>query len=77
MIEESKKKLPLEILREYYIPVTDFPKKYGISSAKVFNLMKSNKIHRGEFYIHEGDRFRVAHADYREVLRELGRDNEI
>lgn len=67
----SEEKLPLEILREKYIPVSEFPKKYNISVAKIMDLIKSGKIRRAEF-VAPGDKRRSLHVNYEEVLSVLG-----
>lgn len=66
----SETKLPLEILREKYIPVEDFPKKYNIPVAKVLDLIKKGKIRKAEFPTPDTPR-RSLHANYEEVLKVL------
>lgn len=45
----SEEKLPLEILKEKYIPVELVPEKCGVSVAKVMKLINSSKLRYAEF----------------------------
>ena len=63
-------KLPLEELREKYIPIVEFPEKYGISVAKVKRLIDTKKIRYAEFKA-PGDRLRTLHANPEDVLAAL------
>ena len=73
-MEEEKELLPLERLMLKYIPVKDFPEKYGISVAKVMSLINSGKVNKSEFRV-PGERKRLLHANYEEVLREIEKEN--
>lgn len=68
-------KLPLDELREKYIPVVDFPDRFNISVDKVNELIESRRIRYAEFRA-PGDRVRTKHANYEEVLAALGLDKE-
>lgn len=72
---DNKEKLPLEILIQKYIPVTDFPEKYGVSVTKVMSLINSGKIRRAEFRV-PGERKRTLHANYEEVLAAIEKEKE-
>lgn len=61
-------KLPLEILKEKYIPVAAFPERYNISVAKVMSLVNSGKLRIAEFKA-PGDTRRSLHVNYEEVLK--------
>lgn len=61
-------KLPLEILKEKYLPVTDYPEKYGISVAKIMSLISSRKLRYAEFKV-PGQTRRSPHVNYEDVLR--------
>ena len=67
-------KLPLEILKEKYIPVTDFPERFGISVATIMRLVDSHKIRYAEFRA-PGDRRRSMHVNYEEVLSLLDKED--
>lgn len=69
-------KLPLEILREKYIPIEEFPAKFGISVSEVMKLVESKKVRRAEFKAPNSTR-RSLHVNYEEVLVILGRGGEI
>lgn len=73
MMEEQRDKLPLELLKEKYIPVDDYPEKYGIPVAVVMRLIKERKIRRAEFKV-PGQHRRTLHANYEEVLREIDKE---
>lgn len=60
-------KLPLEILKEKYIPVSEFPKRYGISVEEIMNLIDHNQLRYAEFRA-PGDTRRSIHVNYEEVL---------
>lgn len=71
----EKEKLPLEILYEKYIPVLEFPKRYGISVSKVMKLIQSGRIRQAEFIV-PGGRKRTLHANYEEVLSEVEKESK-
>ena len=73
-MSENKEKLPLELLREKYIPVVEFPDKYGIDVSVVMKLVDSNRINKAEFRA-PGDRNRTLHVNYEEVLKAIEEDN--
>lgn len=64
-------RLPLDDLREKYIPVKLFPEKYGISVAVVMKLVSEGKINKAEFKV-PGEPRRSLHVNYEEVLSALG-----
>lgn len=66
-------KLPLELLKEKYIPVVDFPEKYGISVTKIMSLIETHKIRPAEFKA-PGNTRRTLHANYEEVLQVLSKE---
>lgn len=66
-------KLPLEILREKYIPVTEFPARYGIPVEEVQSLIDAGKIRIAEFKA-PGDNRRSLHVNYEEVLSQLHKE---
>lgn len=66
-------KLPLEILKEKYIPLVDFPDKYGISVLRVKKLITDKKIRYAEFKA-PGDRFRTIHVNPEDVLAALEKE---
>lgn len=68
--------LPLEELRLKYLPVEVFPEKYNVSVPTIMRLIKSNKIRKAELKA-EGCIRRTLHVNYEEVLRALGREDEI
>lgn len=63
-------RLPLEILKEKYIPITEIPEKYGISIYQVKNLIKSRKIRYAEFRA-PGDHRRTVHVNPEDVIAAL------
>lgn len=67
--------LPLEELREKYIPVSEFPEKYGINVAKVMKLIHEHKIRYAEFKA-PGDYKRTPHANPEDVLAALKKEEE-
>lgn len=72
---EKREPLPLELLMLKYIPVSEFPEKYGVSVAKVMSLINSGKIRKSEFKV-EGERRRVLHANYEEVLKAIEEEKQ-
>lgn len=60
-------KLPLEILKEKYLPIEEFPEKYGISVAKIMSLIKSHKLRYAEFKIPGAVR-RTPHVNPEDLL---------
>ena len=60
-------KLPLELLKEKYIPVSEFPERYNVSVAKVMSLVNAGKLRVAEFKA-PGDTRRTLHVNYEEVL---------
>jgi len=66
-------KLPLEILREKYIPVTDFPDRFNISEEDVRRLISKGKLRIAEFKA-PGDNRRTTHVNYEEVLSILQKE---
>lgn len=60
-------KLPLEELKEKYIPIDTFPEKYNISVARVQKLIKKYNLRVAEFRV-PGESRRCYHANYEEVL---------
>lgn len=75
-MEEGRELLPLEKLRQKYIPVSEFPEKYGVSVAKVMSLMNLGVIRRVEFKV-PGVRNRVVHANYEEVLSAIEKEKMV
>ena len=69
-------KLPLEILREKYIPVSEFPEKYGISALSVKKLIDSKQIRPAELKAPGAIR-RTLHANVEEVLDILGKEGTL
>lgn len=67
------KKLPLEELREKYIPVSDFPEKYNISVATIKRLISSGQIRQAEFRALGATR-RTTHVNPEDVLRVLNKE---
>lgn len=68
-------KLPLEILKEKYIPVSQFPERYGISVARVKRLIDSKKIRYAEFKA-PGDIRRTMHVNPEDVLPIIEKENQ-
>lgn len=66
-------KLPLEILKEKYIPLDKFPEKYGISVARVKKLIDAHKIRYAEFKA-PGDIRRTIHVNPEDVFRVLEKE---
>lgn len=66
-------KLPLEILKEKYIPVEEFPEKYGISIAKITRLVQNHRLKYAEFKA-PGAARRSMHLNPEDVLRVVGRE---
>lgn len=66
-------KLPLEILKEKYIPVVDFPEKYNISVEYVNKLIETHKIRYAEFRA-PGDNRRTPHVNPEDVLAILEKE---
>lgn len=64
-------KYPTEILREKYVPVSDFYALYGIEVKTVEELIKSRKIPYAEFYA-LGAKRRSPHVNPEDVFRALG-----
>lgn len=71
----SEEKLPLEKLKEQYIPVVDFPEKYGISVLKVMRLIDEHKIRYAEFRA-PGESRRTPHANPADVLEAIRREKK-
>lgn len=63
-------KLPLEILKEKYIPVSQVPEKYGISVAKVMRLIKNKKLKYAEFKV-PGETRRTPHINPEDLFKVL------
>lgn len=68
-------KLPLEILREKYIPIVEFPDKYNISVATVRRLIDTKKIRYTEFRA-PGATKRSMHANPEDVLAALEKEKQ-
>lgn len=68
-------KLPLEILRDKYIPVTEFPEKYGISVALIMRLINSKKLKYAEFKS-PGDTRRTPHVNPEDLFRVLEKEEK-
>lgn len=66
-------KLPLELLKEKYIPIVEFPEKYGISVIKIKSLIDAKKIRYAEFRV-PGEHKRSIHVNYEEVLAVLAKE---
>lgn len=66
-------KLPLEELKEKYIPIVDFPEKYNISVAKIMRLIESHKIRYAEFKA-PGAMRRSIHVNPEDVLAALEKE---
>lgn len=66
-------KLPLEILKEKYIPIVEFPEKYDISVAKIMRMIDSHKIKYAEFRA-PGSNRRTMHVNPEDVFRVLGKE---
>lgn len=60
-------KLPLELLKEKYIPIIEFPEKYNISVEYIQSLIDAHRIRYAEFKA-PGDTRRSVHVNYEEVL---------
>lgn len=63
-------KLPLEELRDKYIPVETMVEEYGISILTIQRLIRERKIRYAEFKA-PGSRLRVPHVNPEEVLSAL------
>lgn len=63
-------KLPLEELKEKYIPIVSFPEKYNISVAKIMSLISNHKIKYAEFRA-PGDTRRTMHVNPDDVFEAL------
>ena len=68
-------KLPLEELKEKYIPITVFPEKYGISVLRIKRLIDSKKIRYAEFK-EPGAVRRTIHVNYEEVLASISEEGD-
>ena len=68
-------KLPLEILRDKYIPVTEFPEKYGISVALIMRLINSKKLKYTEFKA-PGDTRRSPHVNPEDLFKVLEKEEK-
>lgn len=73
---EEKELLPLEKLMLKYIPVGEFPERYGISVAKVMSLINSGIVRKAEFKV-PGLRGRVLHVNYEEVLSAIEKEKSL
>lgn len=65
--------LPLEVLKDKYIPVVEFPEKYNISIARVMKLIKARKVRPAEFKV-PGAPKRSLHVNPEEVLAVLRKE---
>ena len=68
-------KLPLEELKEKYIPVSEFPEKFGISTYRIMKLVREKKILCAEFKVPGATR-RTLHVNYEEVLPILDKEDK-
>lgn len=68
-------KLPLEILKEKYIPVSQFPEKYGISVSKIMRLIKDGKLRYAEFRV-PGESRRSPHVNPEDLFRILEEEKD-
>lgn len=68
-------KLPLEILKEKYVPVSKIPELYNISAAKVMRLIESNKLKYAEFKA-PGDTRRSPHVNPEDLFRVLEKEKK-
>lgn len=69
-------KLPLDILKEKYIPVEQVPERYNISVAQVMELIKNKKLRYAEFKVPGAIR-RTPHINPEDLFAALGRKGEI
>lgn len=67
-------KLPLELLKEKYIPIKDFPSKYDISVPTIMRLINTKKIRYAEFKA-PGDVRRSIHVNPEDVLLALEKES--
>jgi hypothetical protein len=65
-----REKLPLEILRDKYIPVSQFPEKYNISVSLIMRLINSGKLKYAEFKA-PGDTRRSPHVNPEDLFQVL------
>ena len=70
-----REKLPLELLKEKYIPLNQFPEKYHISVAKIMRLIKSNKLRYAEFKI-PGEIRRTIHVNPEDLFAALEKESD-
>lgn len=68
-------KLPLELLKEKYIPVSEVPEKCGVSVAKVMNLIHSKKLRYAEFRV-EGEYRRTPHINPEDLFSILDKEGD-
>lgn len=71
MSEDNR--LPLEKLKDKYIPVSEFPERYGIDVADVMKLIQERRIRYAEFKA-PGAMRRSTHVNYEEVLAILEKE---
>jgi len=67
-------KLPLEILKEKYIPVEEFPDKYNVSVARVMRIVRTYKIRYTEFKAPGANR-RSMHDNPEDILPIIERED--
>lgn len=60
--------LPLEELKEKYIPVVEFPERYGVSVVTIMNLIKEKKLRYAEFKV-PGDHRRTPHVNPEDLAK--------
>lgn len=60
-------KLPLELLKEKYMPLKEFVKKYHIPEDYVLKLINTHRVRSAEFRV-PGERLRCIHVNPEEIL---------
>lgn len=71
----SQEKLPLEILKEKYIPVESVPDVCGVSVDKVNELIESHKLRYAEFKVPGAIR-RTPHINPEDLYAILEKEGE-
>ena len=68
-------KLPLEILKEKYVPLVKMPELYDIPISVINNMISEHKIPYTEFKA-PGESRRTVHVNPEDVLRVLEEDSQ-
>lgn len=68
-------KLPLELLKEKYIPVEEFPEKYGVSVNKIMKLIESGELRYAEFKAPGAFR-RTPHVNPEDLMKVLEKEEK-